>query len=170
MDIEIRKSEALGATQIKQIYQCKNAYSNTLQMPYPSTDMWVKRVSNIADNCYPFVALIEDDIVGHIVLDVSLNPRRRHVASFGMAVKDHYSGLGVGSKLLSAIIELADNWLNLSRLELSVYTDNQAAIGLYKKFGFAIEGESPAYAFRNGEYASVYHMARLKNTSMSIST
>ncbi|WP_346658261.1 hypothetical protein [Endozoicomonas sp. 4G] len=49
-------------------------------------------------------------------------------------------------------------------MELTVYIDNQAAIGLYKKFGFVIEGESVMYAFRNGEYVSAYHMARLKNT------
>ena len=86
-------------------------------------------------------------------------------ASFGMGVKDNYSGLGIGSKLLSTIIDLVDNWLNLSRIELTVYTDNQAAIGLYKKFGFVIEGESAAFAYRNGEYVSAYHMARFKADS-----
>lgn len=67
--------------------------------------------------------------------------------------------------MLSAAVDLADNWLNLKRLELTVYVDNDPAINLYKKFGFIIEGESALYAFRNGEYVSVYHMARLaKNT------
>lgn len=163
MDIEIRRSEVADALQIKEIYQGTNAYSNTLQLPHPSLDLWEKRLSNMGDNRYPYVAIIDNEIVGHIVVDVSVNPRRKHVASFGMGIKDSYSGLGVGSKLLSTIIDLADNWLNLSRIELTVYTDNHAAIGLYKKFGFVIEGESPAYAFRNGEYVSAFHMARLKN-------
>ncbi|WP_133154143.1 GNAT family N-acetyltransferase, partial [Vibrio sp. 10N.261.49.E11] len=51
--------------------------------------------------------------------------------------------------------------INIKRMELTVYTDNERAINLYKKFGFVIEGESAGFAFRNGEYVAVYHMARL---------
>ena len=79
-----------------------------------------------------------------------------------MAVKDDYQGKGVGNKLLSSAIDLAENWLNIQRLELTVYTDNDAAIALYKKNGFVIEGESSKFAFRNGDFVSVYHMARVK--------
>ncbi|HGS4599259.1 TPA: GNAT family N-acetyltransferase, partial [Vibrio cholerae] len=80
---------------------------------------------------------------------------------FGMGVKDDVQGLGVGSALLKTVIDLADNWLNLKRIELTVYVDNERAINLYKKFGFVIEGESKDYAFRNGSYVDVYHMARV---------
>ena len=51
---------------------------------------------------------------------------------------------------MQAALDLADNWLNLTRLELEVYTDNEAAIQLYKKFGFTIEGTLAQYAFRMG--------------------
>lgn len=63
---------------------------------------------------------------------------------------------------MATMVDLADNWLNLLRIELTVFVDNKAALGLYSKFGFEIEGESEAYAFRDGEYVSVYHMARIK--------
>jgi L-phenylalanine/L-methionine N-acetyltransferase len=42
-----------------------------------------------------------------------------------------------------------------------VYTDNLAAVHLYRKFGFAIEGTCRAYAFRDGAYVDAYQMARL---------
>ena len=113
------------------------------------------------ENVYAYVALFDGKVVGNLGLEVCVNPRRRHVASFGMGVKDDVLGKGVGSALIKTAIDLADNWLNLKRLELIVYTDNERALNLYKKFGFIIEGESEAYAFRNGEYVSVYHMARL---------
>jgi len=61
-----------------------------------------------------------------------------------------------------SVTELADRWLNLQRLELSVYTDNLAAMALYRKFGFAIEGTCRAYAFRDGQYVDAYLMARLR--------
>ena len=108
------------------------------------------------------VAEIEGELVGQIGLHLEQNQRRKHVAGFGMAVKDTFQGKGVGSKLLSAVIDLAENWLNIQRLELTVYTDNEAAIALYKKHGFNVEGESSKFAFRDGEFVSVYHMARVK--------
>jgi putative acetyltransferase len=68
----------------------------------------------------------------------------------------------VGSALLEAVIELADKWLNLTRLEMEVYTDNEAAIALYKKFGFEIEGTLRKFAFRDGEYVDAYAMSRIR--------
>ncbi|WP_413283630.1 GNAT family N-acetyltransferase [Vibrio sp. MA40-2] len=161
VNIKIRKSEPSDAQLIKEIYQCPNAYSCTLQLPHPTVEMWTKRMSNIPDNVHSYVAELDGKVVGNLGLEVCTNHRRRHVASFGMGVKDNELGKGIGKALLSAAVDLADNWLNLKRLELTVYIDNTAAINLYKKFGFVIEGESALYAFRNGDYVSVYHMARL---------
>ncbi|MCE9905383.1 GNAT family N-acetyltransferase, partial [Hafnia paralvei] len=47
-------------------------------------------------------------------------------------------------------------------MTLTVYTDNAGAIALYKKFGFEIEGTSRGYAYRDGQYVDVFHMARLR--------
>ena len=63
---------------------------------------------------------------------------------------------------MEAALDLADNWLNLTRVELTVYTDNAAGIALYEKFGFGIEGTHPRFAFRNGEYVSAYSMGRIR--------
>jgi putative acetyltransferase len=60
------------------------------------------------------------------------------------------------------MIELADKWLNLTRLELEVYTDNEPAIRLYKKFEFVIEGTHINFAYRDGHYVDAHFMARLK--------
>src|SRR6185295_15733349 len=91
----------------------------------------------------------------------SKSPRRRHVGDVGMAVRDDRQRRGVGTALMHAAIELADGWLNYQRLELTVYTDNLAALHLYRRFGFTIEGTCRAYAFRDGMYVDAYAMARL---------
>ena len=161
MEIEVRKAEPSDAQPIKEVYQCKNAYSNTLQLPHPSLEIWNKRLANIPDNVYAYVALSNGEIVGNIGFEICVNPRRRHVGSFGMGIKDNVQGKGLGSALLATVTDLADNWLNLKRIEISAYVDNERAINLYKKFGFEIEGESKAFAFRNGKYVNVYHMARI---------
>ena len=77
-----------------------------------------------------------------------------------MAVRDDRQGQGVGTALLRAAVDLADQWLNLQRLELEVYVDNEPAVRLYRKFGFEIEGTLLRYAYRAGQYVDVYAMVR----------
>jgi putative acetyltransferase len=79
----------------------------------------------------------------------------------GLSVAREFQRRGVGSALMAAICDYADDWAGVLRLELTVYTDNEAAIALYRKFGFVIEGTHRAYALRNGAYADAYAMARL---------
>ncbi len=79
-----------------------------------------------------------------------------------MAVRDDWQGKGIGTALMEAALDLADNWLNLTRVELSVFTENAAAIALYEKFGFEVEGTHRRYAFRNGAYVDSYSMARVR--------
>ena len=79
-----------------------------------------------------------------------------------MSVHDDWQGRGVGTALLAALIDIADNWLNYHRLRLEVYTDNAAAIALYRKFGFEVEGTLREDAFRDGRYVDSYTMGRLR--------
>jgi putative acetyltransferase len=79
-----------------------------------------------------------------------------------MAVRDDWQGRGVGSALLGAALDLADNWLNLTRIGLTVYVDNSAAAALYKRFGFEIEGTHRRHAFRDGGFVEAYTMARIR--------
>ena len=163
MDIQVRRTEPSDARSVKEIYECPNAFRGTLQLPHPSLDLWAKRLTSVPDHVYSYVALYQDEVIGNLGLEVCVNPRRRHVASLGMGVKDNFAGKGVGSALLQTAIDLCDNWINIKRIELTVYTDNEQAINLYKKFGFQIEGESAAFAFRDGEYVAAYHMARIQS-------
>ncbi len=63
---------------------------------------------------------------------------------------------------MQALVDTADNWLDIKRLELTVYTDNAAALALYKKFGFETEGQLKAFGFRDGTYVDAYTMARVR--------
>lgn len=78
-----------------------------------------------------------------------------------MGVRASARGAGVGSALVAAAIEICEKWMNVSRIELEVYAENAAAISLYRKHGFDIEGTCRNYAFRDGRFVDAHLMARI---------
>ncbi|ODQ01385.1 GNAT family N-acetyltransferase [Salinivibrio sp. SS2] len=162
MSLIIRQYHADDIPAIRDIYAQPKAQAGTLQLPMPSLAMWEKRLNNVPDGVYPLVAELEGKVVGNLSFVIAANPRRRHVVDIGMGVHDAYQGRGIGSALMEKAIDLAENWLNVSRIELTVYTDNAAAIHLYQKFGFEIEGTAKQFAFRNGEFVDAHYMARTR--------
>ena len=143
-------------------YTAPLAARNTLQIPYRSLESVREQLTKSGAGDHLLVAEIEGEVVGVIGLHTSSRPRVNHKAEVGMMVHDDWQGKGVGAALMRAVIELADKWLNLTRIELSVFTDNESAIALYRKFGFEIEGTLRKYAFRDGEFVDAFAMARIR--------
>ncbi len=162
MEIQVRHSEPHDVAAIKAIYEQPSCYAGTLQLPYPSLDQWQRFLGSKPDNFHSLVAVADDQVLGQLGLEVNVHARRKHTANLGMAVAEAHQNLGVGGQLLTEALMLSDKWLNVHRLELEVYTDNQAAISLYKKFGFKIEGTATDYAYRAGAFVDVHLMARLR--------
>lgn len=79
-----------------------------------------------------------------------------------MGVARDCQGQGIGTQLLTALLDLADNWMNLQRVELTVFSDNAPALALYRKLGFEEEGLLRRYALRDGVFVDVCSMARFK--------
>ncbi len=82
------------------------------------------------------VACIDNQLAGNLTLMVEQNPRRSHVATFGMAVSSAFHNRGVASALMREMINLCDNWLRIDRIELTVFVDNAPALAVYRKFRF----------------------------------
>lgn len=163
INFTVRRAEPDDYKSMQQVWAGPKAIWGTLQLPFPSAELWRKRLAEPPEGTFNLVACVENEIVGQLGLYTFPNhPRRRHVGQIGMAVRDDWQGKGAGTALMQAAIDLADKWLNLMRLELDVYTDNEPAIRLYKKFGFVIEGTLVKYAYRDGQYVDTYTMARLR--------
>jgi len=160
LKITIRSAEPGDAESFQRIFMDPRVVANTLQIPLPSLELWGKRLETLTDTRM-LVALADGEVVGMCGIHTNPNPRRAHAAMIGMAVQGSLHGRGVGSALLTEAISLADNWLHLLRLELSVFADNLPAIKLYQKFGFAIEGTHIGHALRDGQFVDGYSMARI---------
>ena len=108
------------------------------------------------------MACVQGEVIGHLALSVYVSPRTRHSGHFRIAVRDDWQGKGIGTALLRAGVDLADKWLNLTRLELEVFADNEHAVRLYERHGFELEGTLRQHSFRGGRYVDSYVMARLR--------
>lgn len=163
MEVTIRAFEMADWEDVAEMWSTPNCQQGTLQLPYQSRDDIKKKLTDPPPGLYRLVAMVKESqkVVGMIGLHTGRG-RRAHTAHLGMSVHDDYQNRGIGSKLMAAVIDLAENWLNLTRLELTVYTDNPRAVHLYEKYGFVVEGILRKYAIRAGQYVDAYTMARIR--------
>ncbi|KQW28834.1 GNAT family acetyltransferase [Rhizobium sp. Root274] len=157
----IRPSTPADAQQIADFHNLPGYRAGTLRLPYQPAEDVRKTLEQPRGEAISLVAVMDEIIVGDIGL-VRATGRRAHAATVGMGVHDAYQRRGIGRALLGEIVAIADDWLDLRRLELAVFCDNKAAIGLYQSFGFETEGVYRSYAFRSGAYVDAFAMARLR--------
>lgn len=157
----IRARESTDAAGIAAMHNLPGFRSGTLRTPYHGVEEVRRAIEAMSASTLSLVAVIDGAIVGDIGL-TRQGGRRGHVAAVGMGVRDDHAGKGIGSALMGEIVAAADDWLNIRRIELTVYADNAPAIALYRKFGFEAEGRHRDFAFRNGRYADALAMARLR--------
>jgi len=70
------------------------------------------------------VALADGRFAGLAGLHAIGNGRRAHAMHLGITVAGDFQRRGIGTALMKALVDLADGWLNVFRLELDVFTDN----------------------------------------------
>lgn len=164
MTITVRRTTLKDAAAYARIMGDPAVYPGLMQMPYTDEDLWRARLTeSLAPGKTDLLlcAELEGEVVGSCGLHpAQASPRRRHALLLGISVLPQAQRRGVGSALMQAMCDYADNWAGALRLELNVYTDNAAAIALYRKFGFVVEGTFKGYALRDGRYVDSHAMAR----------
>ncbi|MCV9999164.1 GNAT family N-acetyltransferase [Pararhizobium sp. YC-54] len=161
--VHIRASRPGDHEQIAVVLNQPGVRRGTLRLPHTSPEQVRSFLERPSDGGLQLVAERDGIIVGAAGLHRQTG-RRHHAAVLGMSIHDAYHRQGIGKALLLDLMDAADNWLNIIRIELTVFTDNAAAIALYETAGFEAEGVHRAYAFRDGAFADVLAMARIKKS------
>ena len=149
--IEYRRAAPDDATAMARLMSDPQVFAGLMQMPYPSVEAWRKRLEQQIEqqDGLHLIAIEQGQVIASAgVHSAGSSVRRRHVAGLGICVAHERQ------------LDWCDNWAGYLRIELNVYTDNERAIALYRRFGFEMEGTHRAHALRNGVYIDSYAMAR----------
>jgi L-phenylalanine/L-methionine N-acetyltransferase len=164
MDFSIRPVKLEDVSDINEMRRMDGVRENTLGMFSERIGSSENFIKGLTEHEHLLVAEVDVNggkkVIGVVGLHVNRNPRLRHSASIGIMMHVEYQGKGIGTALLKKVIDLADNWLMLIRVELTAFVENEGAVRLYQSFGFQIEGTKRYAAIRNGKYADEYLMAR----------
>jgi len=160
-DIVIRAARPIDCEGIAALGNMPFYRWGTLRLPHQTPEATRKWLEGMNPGNVSLVVEKDGRIIGNGGFERQAG-RRAHVAYLGMGLHDEFHGQGIGTRLLRELIMIADDWLNLRRIELTVYVDNARAIALYERHGFAIEGTHRDYAFRGGAFVDAHAMARLK--------
>lgn len=115
-----------------------------------------------SDNEITLLAFLNDELAGVINITADQRPRVRHIGDIFLAIKKSFWGHGLGSVLLDEAIEWAKSSRVIRRLQLTVQKRNLAAVHLYQKMGFIIEGlQERGACIEGGVFLDVYQMGKL---------
>ncbi len=160
LEFSIRPVKVEDAEAVNAIRRMDGVRENTLGLfseRYVRSEEFIKELT---ENDHMLVAETAEKVIGLVGLNLSRNPRLRHSASIGIMVHGDYQGKGVGTAMLKKVLDLADNWLMLVRVELTAFVENEGAVRLYKSLGFEIEGVKRYAGIKDGKYANEFLMAR----------
>lgn len=84
--------------------------------------------------------------------------KRNHVGTLGIAIRDGYRGIGIGTEMLRVLIDESKK-MGLKLLRLSVFEPNRRARHIYEKVGFREVGKFPGAIRAQDDYVDEVHMA-----------
>ena len=110
-----------------------------------------------------FAAEYHGQIVGHCsVALVRSRQRFRHRAEVAFVLLKDYWNLGIGGKMMQTCLDWCRDH-SVNQIELTVVTQNERALNMYKSFGFGFEicGTVPhALCYPDGSFADEYMMIK----------
>ena len=87
INFTVRRAEPEDYKSMHQIFTNPKVIWGTLQLPFPSAELWRKRFADPPEGTFNLLVCVEDEIIGQFGLHTFPNhPRRRHVGQIGMAV------------------------------------------------------------------------------------
>ena len=168
MDVHVREAQAADAARlVAYVHRLSEEPGINLALSpgeftlTPEEEARILREYAEAVNSIFLVAVAGDEIAGMLNCQGGERRANRHAVTLSMSVDQDWRNQGVGSLLMERAIAWAKSTGSIVRIELAVFARNGAAIHLYEKYGFEVEGRLRKAMFRDGEYLDNLVMALL---------
>lgn len=160
-DIVIRPVCLQDAEALWAIARQEGVIETTLALPSLRLEQRMQSLRDLSENDHYMVAEKAGQVIGLAGLTVGIG-RLRHSGSVFVYIAAVHQGQGIGTRLLQTLLDLADHWLLLRRVELTVLTENEGARRLYERLGFVVEGCRKMSVISRGEIKDEWLMARYR--------
>jgi putative acetyltransferase len=165
--VVIRPVRVADVVDLEAVRRQPGVLAGTLNIPSERLLDRQRRIESLGPNVHELVAEVDGQVVGTAGL-IAFQGRMNHAGDIAhIMVHDEFQGRGIGRQLMEALLDIADNYLGLVRVELGVYIDNEGAIRLYESLGFAHEGVKRKCGRRQGRLVDAVMMARIREEGVS---
>ncbi|MGY5854946.1 MAG: GNAT family protein [Candidatus Thorarchaeota archaeon] len=159
-DITLRLLEIGDRDQLLNLFSKMSKKALEWGMPPYTKEIIDRWISNI-EKLIPLVAIFDEEIVGYTTIFKHMHPREMGVGDMGIYLHQDFHGIGLGTIMTKIALSLAKEQ-GLHRIGLHVVEENRAAVNLYRKLGFIIEGTMrDAYFGQDGHYHNLLVMGIL---------
>ena len=125
----------------------------------PKTESLIRYSVEVDD--FLLVAEADNKLIGYISAQRGMLNRIAHSAYIVVGILADYRGKGIGTEFFKRLNVWAEE-KGVTRLELTVICENEAAKRLYTNSGFEIEGIRRKSVCVDGAYLDEYYMARVR--------
>ncbi|MDH5481662.1 MAG: GNAT family N-acetyltransferase [Candidatus Bathyarchaeota archaeon] len=130
-------------------------------MTFCSREDWNEAIKDIKSNKgLIIVAQVDANIVGMATLARGRLEKNKHTAHLGIGILKEFGGIGIGTAMINYLMEWARKQEGLEKIALTVFSTNEPAINLYRKFGFVMEGINEKQYKIEGKYVDDIIMGR----------
>ncbi|MBW4581542.1 MAG: GNAT family N-acetyltransferase [Tildeniella nuda ZEHNDER 1965/U140] len=144
-------AEAYRSVRLRALHEQPPAFGS-LPEDEPNLSEIAARLAESDDRCF-FGAFQDEQLIGIIRLSRYTAPNEKHRAYLaGLYVLPPFRCYGCGRALVRKALSWAANAPEIRRVNLTVVTQQEAAIRLYQSFGFRIYGTEQETFSRNGRF------------------
>ncbi|EQK40618.1 acetyltransferase family protein [[Clostridium] bifermentans ATCC 19299] len=130
---------------------------NEFSMSVEAEQDYIERINSMY-NSKNVLIIIEDEIVGIASITSVQKERMKHNGTLGISIRKKYWGIGLGSEIMTYLIDWAKSNKITKKINLLVREDNIRGVKLYEKFGFEKEGLLKKDICVNGVYYNTIAM------------
>jgi RimJ/RimL family protein N-acetyltransferase len=138
-----------------------------LALRYPlshqSERQFIERTTQPGPNGAHFAVVLKDtgQLIGGAGLNIAFPENREAILGISIGDKDYWDR-GYGTDTMRTLCRFGFEHMNLHRIQLDVYANNERARHVYERIGFQVEGRRREAVYKYGRYDDIIVMGLLE--------